>query len=73
VKQGKLSPLKICAERFPSRLSQSELDQARAASKDSYEFKTMCATCREIWGSHEGFLCPNGMTLFVPAIGGAIQ
>lgn len=60
----------ICGELFPSRLNQSELDQARAASKDAFAGTTRCATCLEIWWSHNGYLCPNGMTLFVPLIGG---
>lgn len=61
--QGKIQH--VCMEYFPSPLSQSEIDQARAASKDSYPPMTVCASCREIWMAHTGYLCPNGQTLFI--------
>ncbi len=60
----------ICREVFTSRLSQSEQDQARAVGKEAYIGTTKCATCLEIWWAHDGLLCPNGETLFVPLIGG---
>lgn len=60
---------KQCTEYFPSRLTQRELEQARAVGKDSYNGKQQCATCYEIWWAHDGMLCPNGQTLFVPLIG----
>jgi ribosomal protein L32 len=58
-----------CLEHFVSRLTPRELEQARAASKTNYMGKTKCATCFEIWWAHDGMLCPNGETLFVPMIG----
>lgn len=61
-----------CMEFFKSRLSQLEIDQARAASKDAFAGTTRCATCLEIWWSHDGYLCPNGETVFVPLIGGDV-
>lgn len=60
----------VCMETFTSRLSQREVDQARAVAKDAYSGQTQCATCLEIWWAHDGLLCPNGETLFVPLIGG---
>jgi ribosomal protein L32 len=60
----------ICQEHFISRLSSSETDQALKVSKESYNGATKCATCFEIWWAHDGMLCPNGETLFVPLIGG---
>jgi len=63
-----LHPWKICNEFFPSRLSRSEIDQARAADKDSFPSQTVCAVCFEIWMAHTGYLCPNGQTLFVPLL-----
>lgn len=71
-KQGKISLLQICRELFPSRLPAIEIEQAKKGSKESYEFGTICASCREIWGSHEGYLCPNGMTVFIPQIGDVV-
>jgi len=59
-----------CTETFKSRLSESEIEQARKVSKDEYAGQTVCATCLSIWWSHDGLLCPNGETLFVPMIGG---
>lgn len=58
----------MCHNHFPSRLPQVERDQARRASKGSYAGETRCATCLEIWWAHDGMLCPNGETLFVPLI-----
>lgn len=59
-----------CKNVFKSRLPQSEIDQAVLVAKDSYPGRTRCATCLEIWWAHEGMLCPNGETLFVPLIEG---
>jgi hypothetical protein len=59
----------ICMEVFKSRLSDREIEQARSVAKDSYNGQTTCATCLEIWWAHDGLLCPNGETLFVPLIG----
>lgn len=61
----------ICKEFFIARLPQRDIEQARQVSKDAYNGKTRCATCLEIWWAHDGLLCPNGETLFVPLIGGA--
>lgn len=60
----------LCMESFTSRLAKHEIEQARAVSKDSYKGSTQCATCFEIWWSHDGMICPNGETLFVPLVGG---
>jgi len=60
----------LCHERFKSRLSLHEMEQARAVPKGSYEGQARCATCLEIWWAHDGLLCPNGETLFVVLIGG---
>lgn len=68
IKQGMRDPKKMCMNWFASRLSQREIAQAVAADKKAYERSTRCASCLEIWLSHEGFLCPNGETLFVPLI-----
>jgi hypothetical protein len=57
-------------ETFISRLPQVEIDQARAVSKETFPGQTKCATCFEIWWSHDGMLCPNGETLFIPLVGG---
>lgn len=59
----------ICRERFVLRLSLRDAEQARAFPKNSYRGSQVCATCFEIWLSHDGLLCPNLETLFVPLIG----
>ena len=70
ISKGMRSRLEQCKESFTFRIGPREVEQARAHPKDSYDGQTTCATCGEIWWSHEGLLCPNGETLFVPAIGG---
>lgn len=67
--KGWQKPNTQCLKYFMSRIPQSEIDQARAVSKSTYGGKTRCATCLEIWWAHDGMLCPNGETLFVPLIG----
>jgi hypothetical protein len=57
-------------ESFLSRLPERDIEQARAVAKDAYNGRTQCATCYEIWWAHDGLLCPNGETLFVPLIDG---
>jgi ribosomal protein L32 len=59
----------MCGEYFPSLLSQREIDQAIAADKDSYPPMSPCAVCGEIWMAHQGYLCPNGQTVFVIDLG----
>ncbi len=59
----------MCYESFTSRLSDREIEQARAVTKGAHNGKTRCATCLEIWWAHDGMLCPNGETLFVPLVG----
>lgn len=58
-----------CKEIFKSHLSDRERDQARAVPKDSHNGQARCATCLEIWWSHDGLICPNGETLFTLLIG----
>lgn len=60
---------KPCRNWFTSRLPQSEIEQAKAASKTLYGGKQICATCLEIWWAHDGMLCPNGETLFTLLLG----
>lgn len=59
----------LCRESFTSRLPQSEIDQALKVAKNSHDGKERCASCLEIWWAHDGALCPNGETLFIPLIG----
>lgn len=33
--------------------------RALEVARDTYPFKTVCAECGEIWGSHLGLLCPS--------------
>jgi hypothetical protein len=70
IERGMMPANRQCRNHFISRLSPRELEQARAVAKDTYKGKTVCATCYEIWWAHDGMICPNGSTLFVPLIGG---
>lgn len=60
---------RVCHEVYPLKLGLREIEQARMVSKDAYEGMQPCAVCDHIWWAHTGLICPNGETLFVPAIG----
>ena len=68
---GRMQPypgLHMCKASFRSPFSTREIEQAKAAAKDSYHAEMPCAMCGEFWMTHQGYLCPSGVTLFVPAL-----
>jgi hypothetical protein len=60
----------ICTERFIFPISRSEREQAGRANPDSYPGTIVCAECGCIWWQHIGYLCPDGISTFLPLIEG---
>jgi hypothetical protein len=61
-------PFIVCKGTFLPAFGQRELEQARVADPGAYHQEMPCGVCGEAWMTHEGYLCPSGATLFVPAL-----
>jgi len=59
---------KVCTMKFKFKLSQSEVEQAKKADKESFPPRTICAICNFTWQQHMGFLCPTGDDTFLPLL-----